>query len=250
MRRLTIVRLMLTGLVILLSTPPAHADTKGVRVEGKSPADFIAEQAGKSWAVVIGIDDYEHIPQLRYAVADAKAVAQTLRQRGYQVSELYNQRATKDAIEGELTDKLAGRVGEQDRVVIFFSGHGETKTFKGGKPQGYLLPVGAKKEELGRTGIGMGRIRELADLLPSKHVLFLVDVCYGGIAGTAFKSPKTYDADYLREITREKGRQLITAGGPGQEALEGPEWGHSVFTYYLLPVVSDTFQNKFIWFGS
>ncbi|MBI5410522.1 MAG: SUMF1/EgtB/PvdO family nonheme iron enzyme [Nitrospirae bacterium] len=220
------------GLGLLAAS--AWADTKGVKVEGKAPADYIAEQVGKSWAVVIGIDDYESIPQLRYAVADAKAVAETLRQRGYQVSELYNQRATKDAIEGELTDKLAGRVGEQDRVVIFFSGHGETKTFKGGKPQGYLLPVGAKKEELGRTGIDMGRIRSLADLLPSKHVLFLVDVCYGGIAGTAFKSPKTYDADYLREITRERGRQLITAGGPGQEALEGPEWGHSVFTYYLL----------------
>lgn len=224
----------LAGMVALAWTGLARAGTKGVRVDGKAPADYVAAQIGKSWAVVIGIDEYEHIPQLRYAVADAKAVAQTLRQHGYRVSELYNQQATKDAIEGELTDRLAGRVGEQDRVVIFFSGHGETKTFKGGKPQGYLLPVGAKKEELGRTGIDMGRIRSLADLLPAKHVLFLVDVCYGGIVGTAFKSPKTYDEAYLREITREKGRQLITAGGPGQEALEGPEWSHSVFTYYLL----------------
>ena len=39
---------------------------------------------------------------------------------------------------------------------------------------------------------------------------------------------------YLRTITRERGRQLITAGGPDQQAMEGPEWGHSVFTYYLL----------------
>jgi formylglycine-generating enzyme required for sulfatase activity len=128
------------------------------------------------------------------------------------------------------------RVGEQDRVLIFFSGHGETKSPRagGGKEMGFLLPVGAEADKLAETAIPMSMIRDLADALPSKHVLFLVDVCYGGIAGTQFKGVLTYDEAYLREITRERGRQLITAGGPKQEALEGPEWGHSVFTYYLL----------------
>jgi len=151
-----------------------------VKVEGKDPADYIAAQAGKSWAVVIGIDDYEHAPRLHYAVADATAMARLLAQRGYQVAALYNRQATKDAIEEELGDKLLDRVGEHDRVVIFYSGHGETKTVKGGKTQGFLLPVGGSQEALAKTGISMGRIRELADALPSKHVLFLMDVCYGG----------------------------------------------------------------------
>jgi len=226
----------LLGLIAagLLLTVPAWADTKGVRVDGKAPADYIAAQAGKSWAVVIGIDDYEHAPRLHYAVADATAMARLLAQRGYQVAALYNRQATKDAIEEELGDKLLDRVGEHDRVVIFYSGHGETKTVKGGKTQGFLLPVGGSQEALAKTGISMGRIRELADALPSKHVLFLMDVCYGGIAGTQFKSLPKYTEAYLKAITRERGRQLITAGGPEQQALEGPEWGHSVFTYYLL----------------
>jgi len=210
-------------------------DPRGVKVIGKAPAAYVTEHFGKSWAVVIGIDDYEKAPRLKYAVADAKAMAGVLRQQGFQVVELYNRQATRGAIEGELSDKLVDRVGEQDRVVIFYAGHGETKTAKGGKTMGYLLPVEAQQGALGQSAMSMGRIKELADALPSKQVLFLVDVCYGGVAGQQFRStlpPMT--VAYLRQITRERGRQLITAGGPDQQAMESPEWGHSVFTYYLL----------------
>lgn len=210
-------------------------DPRGVRVIGKPPADYVSERFGKSWAVVIGIDDYEKAPRLKYAAADARAMADALRQQGFQVAELYNKQATKAAIERELSDKLVDRVGEQDRVVIFYAGHGDTKTVKGGKTMGYLLPVEGQQAALGETSVSMGRIKELADALPSKQVLFLVDVCYGGIAGNQFRSTlPAMTVAYLKQITRERGRQLITAGGPDQQALESPEWGHSVFTYYLL----------------
>nr|MBI3613300.1 caspase family protein [Nitrospirota bacterium] len=234
MTRLTRLILLLSGLVLLIGAAPALADTKGVKVSGKTPVEFFAQQTGKSYAVVIGIDEYEHVRPLQYAVADAKAVAQTLKQRGFHVTELYDKQADRRHILGELGDKLVDRVGENDRVLIFYSGHGETKQPKGGKEMGFLLPVGAEANALAETAIPMSVIRDLADALPSKHVLFLVDVCYGGIAGTQFRNVLKYDEAYLREITRERGRQLITAGGPKQEALEGPEWGHSVFTYYLL----------------
>lgn len=210
-------------------------DPRGVKVIGKAPAEYVAERFGKSWAVVIGIDDYQKAPRLKYAVADARAMATVLRQQGFHVAELYNRQATKAAVEGELSDKLVDRVGEQDRVVIFYAGHGETKTVKGGKTMGYLLPVEGQQEALGQTAVSMGRIKELADALPSKQVLFLVDVCYGGIAGNQFRSTlPPMSVAYLKQITRERGRQLITAGGPDQQAMESPEWGHSVFTYYLL----------------
>lgn len=210
------------------------SDQRGVRVEGKTPVEYVSGLSGRAWAVVIGIDEYKSAPHLKYATADAKAVADMLKVQGFQVTTLYNEQATRDAIESELGDRLGTRVGEQDRIVIFYAGHGETRTVKGGKTQGFLLPVGGRQDALAQTSISMGRIRELADALPSKQVLFLVDVCYGGIAGTQFRSLPKYTEEYLRVITRERGRQLITAGGPNQEAMEGPEWGHSVFTYYVL----------------
>jgi formylglycine-generating enzyme required for sulfatase activity len=222
------------GIGLLLMAPLAQASTKDLRVEGKKPAEFVAERLGKSWAVVIGIDEYEKAPKLKYAVADAQAVGTALAARGFQVASLYNEQATRAKILGALGDKLVDQVGEQDRVVIFFSGHGETKKAKGGRTTGYLVPVGGEAEALAETAISMSMIRDLSEALPAKHVLFLIDVCYGGIAGTLGKSIPAMTESYLREITRERGRQLITAGGPDQRALEGPEWGHSVFTYYLL----------------
>jgi formylglycine-generating enzyme required for sulfatase activity len=194
----------------------------------------VADRVGKSWAVVIGIDEYETVAKLRYAATDAKAVGAALESRGFQVVGLYDQQATRGRILSELGDRLVDRVGEGDRVLIFFAGHGVTKTAKGGKTMGYLVPVEGKETALAETALSMTTIRDLADALPAKHVQFVIDVCYGGIAGTQGRAVPPMTEGYLREITREKGRQLIAAGGPNQQALEGPEWGHSVFTYYLL----------------
>ncbi len=73
---------------------------------------------------------------------------------------------------------------------------------------GYLLPVDATRESLSGTAIDMGVMRTLARAIPAKQVLFLVDVCYGGIAGQRFRSfAPEVTAAYLRQITREPGRQ-------------------------------------------
>lgn len=226
---------ILSILLLLFLSSPAAATLRDIRVDGKAPAEFVATQTGNAWAVVIGIDAYQYVPRLAYAVADAQEVGEMLKQQGFQVTELYDGQATRQVILHELGDKLIEKVGEHDRVAIFFAGHGETRQFGSGSPMGYLLSVEAKPRMLSGTAIDMSAIRALARALPARQVLFLVDVCYGGIAGQRFRSlqPEMTEA-YLRQITKERGRQLITAGGADQRALEAPEWGHSLFTYYLL----------------
>jgi hypothetical protein len=216
-----------------ISGVSAH-DALAVSERGVRVGEGLPTYSGKSWAVVIGIDRYQAAPRLSYAVADAKALAGVLRGLKFEVTEFYNERATRAALYRELFEQLSDRVAEQDRVLIFFAGHGETKQLRNGKQIGYLLPIDGNPVTLAETGVSMSAIRDLADALPARHVLFLIDACYGGVAGQRFRGiPKMTDS-YLREVTRERGRQLITAGGVHQQALEGPEWGHSVFTYYLL----------------
>jgi formylglycine-generating enzyme required for sulfatase activity len=215
---------------------PGHAGTRDLRVDGKPPAQYVTEQGGRTMAVVIGINEYRDpkVPRLKYAVADAKAVGAELEARDYQVTYLLNEQATRRGIETELRSRLPRRVGKHDRVVIYYAGHGQDVTVEGGKRMGYLLPADGELDEVPGTGISMGTIRELSDALPAKHVLFLMDSCYGGIAGEQTRAlPKMTEA-YLREITRNPGRQLITAGGADQEALEASDGGHGLFTYYLL----------------
>lgn len=211
------------------------ADQRGVRIDGREPQTFVQEQYGRAWAVVIGVNEYgTDIPRLKYAVPDATAVGDLLEKQGFTVARLFDRQATRNRILEVLGDELPLKVKPNDRVAIFYAGHGETKSVEGAQEMGYLLPVDAERTRLHRTSISMGEIRQLASLLPAKHVLFLVDVCYGGIAGQQFRSLPAQTSAYLRQITRERGRQLITAGGPGQQVVEGPQWGHSVFTYYLL----------------
>ena len=209
-------------------------ELRGISVQGKPPAEYIASQTGRNWAVVIGIDEYREVRRLKYAVKDAQSVAQVLRKQGFQVVTLFNDQATRHSILKELGTNLISKVKPEDRVLVFYAGHGETLVVTKDRKMGYLVPVEGQKDALVASGISMGHIRELANILPARHVLFLIDVCYGGIAGQRFRSLSPFTEAYIKLITREPGRQLITAGGADQRAIEGPEWGHSVFSFYLL----------------
>ncbi len=167
--------------VLIFIALPVLAEKRDLKIAGKAPAEYVASQPGKAWAVVIGIDEYEKAPRLKYAVADARAVAELLGKQGFQVTALYDKQATRRGVLRELGDRLVQKVGEQDRIVIFFAGHGDERKVKGGREMGFLMPVEGEPDALAETGISMGLIKEMADALPSKQVLFLVDVCYGGI---------------------------------------------------------------------
>ncbi|MFZ1746775.1 MAG: SUMF1/EgtB/PvdO family nonheme iron enzyme [Nitrospirales bacterium] len=229
---LSFVLCSLTALHLPIQT---HADTSSNTVNGKVPAQYIAETQGKSWAVIIGIDKYLNLASLAYAVDDAKSVARMLGRQGFTVTSLYNTQATKKAILQELRQNLVTQVQKNDRVLIFFAGHiGETPGKGKQQPVGYMMPVDTEPGLLADTAISVDLLRELSESLPAKQVLFLIDICYGGIAGRSQRSFPPMNSNYLKMIASEPARQLITAGGTGQQALAGPKWKHSVFTYYLL----------------
>jgi len=99
---------------------------------------------------------------------------------------------------------------------------------------GYLLPVDGDPEDLFLTSIPMNRLYDIAQMSYAKHILYLVDACYGGLALAATRGLKKSVPNYLNKITKEKGRQIITAGGKDEQVLERSEWGHSAFTKNLL----------------
>ncbi|HBP90256.1 MAG TPA: hypothetical protein DD706_21505, partial [Nitrospiraceae bacterium] len=230
--------LVVIGVIPLLHPAQTQADTRSITVDGKVPAQYLAETQGKSWAVIIGVDKYMNLAGLAYAVDDAKAVARMLESQGFTVTSLYNTQATRKAILRELRQNLLTRVQKNDRVVIFFAGHiGETSSKGKQQPEGYMMPVDTEPGLLADTAISVELFRELSAELPAKQVLFLIDICYGSITGRNLRSLPPMTKNYLQRIASEPARQLITAGGTGQQALAGPKWKHSVFTYYLLEAI-------------
>ncbi|MCI0517642.1 MAG: polysaccharide deacetylase family protein [Woeseiaceae bacterium] len=190
----------------------------------------------ESWAAVIGIDDYEKWPKLRYAMNDAEAVREILirryRFKPENIFTLYNGEATRKNILSLLGDKLADpqRVQRDDRVFVFFAGHGTTRRLATGRDLGYIVPVEADGSDFQGQSISMTNFRDIAEAIPAKHLLFVMDSCYSGLGLTRGAATP----GYLHDLSRRTARQILTAGGADQQvADEGPN-GHSVFTWTLL----------------
>jgi peptidoglycan/xylan/chitin deacetylase (PgdA/CDA1 family)/TolA-binding protein len=194
----------------------------------------------ESWAAIVGINDYQHWPKLRYAVNDANGVEEALVSRfGFKrdhIRKLIDGEATRERIMEILGDEFTNgkNVQREDRVFVFFAGHGATRTFEDGRQAGFIVPVDADPANYYATAISMTALREAADLIPAKHVYFVMDSCYSGLALTRSAGSFARDRTYLDEITRRTARQILTAGGAEQQVSdEGPD-GHSVFTWALL----------------
>jgi len=196
-------------------------------------------------ALCIGINDYASpaIPDLSYAEADAREVADVLRALyGFDdMTLLAGRQASKAAINAAIASLFdPGRVGPGDAVVIFFSGHGQTVK-QGRSEVGYLIPQDAKLE-LARVvnpapyrqyAVRMDDLRSDADGIPAKHVLFLIDACYSGyLSSKAIEAPPA-----IASALKYPARQVITAGTAGEQAVEHNAWGHGAFTYKMLEIL-------------
>jgi len=221
------------------------AETRGLRVVAKDPAS--GQQAevplyNKSYAVIIGIDQYQNLPadrQLSYAVRDAKGVAQALAKnyRFDKIFTLYNKDATKEQIMKLLTVQLPKEIGKNDSLFVFWAGHGNQELTPEGEI-GFLIPYDGSADEVYRN-VTMTEVRDtISRIVPAKHVFYAMDACYSGLLTTrAVDSKPRRDLAYLKEITKERVRQVLTAGARDQQVLDGGPSGHSVFTGRLIEIL-------------
>ena len=194
---------------------------------------------GESWAVVIGIDDYAKWPKLQYAARDAQAIRETLTaQFGFsadRIIALDNKAATRAGILSAFNDRLSrSGMKKNDRLFVFFAGHGATRQLSSGRDVGYIIPVDSDPKQLATDAIAMTDLQNIAENLTAKHVLFVMDACYSGLGLTRGAA----SGNFLRDNAKRIGRQMLTAGGADQLVADGGPNGHSVFTWTLLQGLS------------
>lgn len=148
---------------------------------GLCPAALAADTFG----LVIGIDDYDHVPDLQGAVNDANDIADALTDLGADVTLLLNDAASRAAVMAAWTN-IATRAAPGDRIVVTYAGHGsyEPEHIIGseadGRDENFLLAG------FSFTGPGAGeRIRDdeiaaLIALSPQAEVVFVADSCHSG----------------------------------------------------------------------
>jgi uncharacterized caspase-like protein len=190
----------------------------------------------KSHALIIGINEYAFAPPLRYAVSDAKAIADTLKTRfnfaDDSIHLLLDEQATRSAILEKFMNLTSAGTTVNDRVIFFFAGHGHTVPSKRGQV-GYLIPQDGKADSL----VSLIRWDELtrnADLIEAKHLFFLMDACYSGLAIMRALDPGS--SRFLKDMLMRPARQVLTAGKANEQVVDtgGPLPNHSVFTGHLL----------------
>jgi uncharacterized caspase-like protein len=206
--------------------------------------------------VVIGIEEYEHMPAATYAYNDAEVI------REYLADTLgFSKRNIKLATNSKAThaefDRLLGsngwlsrnvRKGESD-VVVYFSGHGipDAKVNDVG-----LLPFDVDPNY--SSGVYLHRLYDSLSQLGAKSVTVFLDACFTGQGRESQLLVADSRAIKIKFKEREipQNINVLTAAAGAQTSGAIKQMEHGVFTYFLLKGLggeADVNKNNTITFG-
>ena len=242
---------LIFALVLGLLCPTGAQKIKTLGVRPKTGEFAGTTFYTNSHALIIGIGQYPNLPrdkQLDFAEKDAKDLRTVLvRSYGFlpeNVTLLLGPQATKKGIEDALSEMAeSNRVKADDRVLVYFSCHGQTVTLSNGGAMGFLIPHDAKVnlDQPNNAGpylascISMRSLWEKLEASPAKHRLLIADACFGGILAKGRNlSDERPNRALINTYLSRPALQIMTAGGAKEETFEDPKLGHGVFTHYLL----------------
>ena len=176
-------------------------------------------------AVVVGLNRYdadEQLHDLAYAVNDATAMGDVLRDDGYDVHMLLDQARPEDfwSTLEEATATLQGR----DLFVLYFAGHAELTPGVGDHALRLLFSDGRP--------LPVDELASAVRALPSQQRVVFLDTCYSERTQevlSRYRGPPPIKAPDVGKFDA-----WIYSAAPRQSAQEDPALGHGVFTYYLL----------------
>ncbi len=153
--------------------------------EGKAPAPTTTVQIPRSYALVVGISKYQNLPasaQLQYPDSDAESIYTVLiSPEGGQfppenVHKLINSQATLANIRYELETWLPSVTKPDDRVIIYFAGHGFISN-----GVAYLAPYDIDLHNIAKTAYPMDTLgQDIGGQINGKWKVLLTDACHSG----------------------------------------------------------------------
>jgi tetratricopeptide (TPR) repeat protein len=239
MRRLTLLLISL----LTLSAQEAQKKQRDLKFE-KDPV--LTEPAlppgGKSiprsYALVIGVGDYKNLPpaaKLAFAERDAEAIYSILISpeggnfRAENVRKLTGARATLANLKQELESWLPAAAKPDDRVLVYFAGHGFVDP-KSGKA--FLAPYDLDPNNIAATGYSMDQLGKIiGSSIQAKWKVLLTDSCHSGAI-----SPEQGEIVNRSLLDLNRSMFSMTASRARERSFESKDWGggHGIFTYYVV----------------
>ena len=207
-----------------------------IEEDGAEPPALKTTVIPRSYALVVGVSKYINLPpenQLPYAEADAQLMFRILISpeggnfKAQNVHLLTNEKATLANLRQEING-LAGEAKEDDRVLIYFAGHGFIDDRTG---KGYLAPYDIDRKNYASTGLPMEELGQaIGGKIRAKSKILITDSCHSGAI-----TPE--DTEKLNSTLAKLQTSLfsLTASKDREQSFEGPSFGggHGVFTYYV-----------------
>ncbi|HFE32634.1 MAG TPA: caspase family protein [Gammaproteobacteria bacterium] len=232
-------QLVLLVLVVLsVGVDSALAGSRGISLTAAPKVPQLPFAAGRYRALVVGNDDYRdpegRWPDLRTAVAGARAMADVLKNRYGFDDVVLLENATRREILIALNE-LSREVLPNDNILVYYAGHGfldpDTR-------RGYWVPVDAAGTDL-TTFLRNSTIRDELNTIAARgrHTLLIADSCFSGSllrSGTRGLPPAVDSDRYYQKVAQKKSVQIMAAGGIEYVDDDYKASGHSPFTHFLL----------------
>lgn len=214
---------------------------------GEIAADLVGYDGfTKSYALVVGISEYtggyDRLPTEQDPIRIRDFL---IDEAGFDyVHVLTDEKATYSRIRQLMVNVFPGLVDGDDRFFFYWSGHGTQRDNRRGGQDGFL-PLAASARDDFASMVSMGDIGRWDNAINGRHVLFFLDACLSGLAGTA---SMTENRQVELNDMVEPAHHLMTAGTSDEETIAGDRWGGSVFTHAFLRAVrgaADTDSQDF-----
>jgi len=171
----------------------------------------------ESHALLIGITDYtKGWRDLPGVAKDIPEVRKSLERHGFDVSVVTN--PTRETLDKAFADFIRRYGHEKDnRLLVYFAGHGHTVKLAYGEAMGYIVPADAPDPNRDPNGflgkaMDMQQIEVYAKRMQAKHALFLFDSCFSGsFFGLTRAVPQSIGFKTAKPV-----RLFITSGSAGE----------------------------------
>lgn len=193
----------------------------GIRVKGANGQISEIKLYDGSYSLVIGESKYQFWDTLPGVKSDVEAVSKALTHNGFTVKTGMNLTSQ------QLTERINQFIsdygfGKNNRLLIYFAGHGHTQKALDGRDLGYIIPTDTplpEKDDIGfrRKAISLDTIQNYARQIEAKHALFIFDSCFSG--KLISRENITLPPAILEDVTYPV-RQFITAGAANQVVLD------------------------------
>jgi len=199
-------------------------------------------KTGQDYALLIATDKYEGWEDLDNPINDAFTIESELKNNYGFITELIKN-PSKNLIHTKLREYIMKVYSDNDQLLIFIAGHGDyDEIFK----EGYIAASDSKlweEDETRESYIPQSTLRDRVNLIPSKHILIVVDACFSGAFEPLLaKSRGRTSGDMYKGISKEefikrnlkhKTRKYITSGGI-EYVPDGRPGKHSPFSRQFL----------------